>query len=199
QILLEDYGAKLDDQGKEYLETVRGEAEHMAELIDALLSLSRVTRSEMHRVKVDLSQLAQKVITELRTAEPQRDVSFTVTPAMTVQADPLLMEAVFQNLIGNAWKFTSKCANPVIEVGMIEQEEMDRPGRTVYFVRDNGAGFDMAYAAKLFTPFQRLHHQEEFPGTGVGLATVKRIINRHGGEIWAEAKEDQGATFYFTL
>lgn len=199
QILLEDYGEKLDNQGKEYLETVRAEAQRMAQLIDALLSLSRVTRSEMHREKVDLSQLAHKVITELRTAEPQRAVIITVTPDMTVKADPLLMEAVLQNLIGNAWKFTSKCAHPVIEVGMMNQEETNQQQPTVYFVRDNGAGFDMAYAAKLFIPFQRLHHQEDFPGTGVGLATVKRIINRHGGEIWAEAKEDQGATFYFTL
>jgi len=173
-------------------------------LIEDLLNLSRVTRREMDRQPVDLGALAREIAAELQAREPQRQVEFVIAPQMVVQGDAHLLRIALENLVGNAWKFTGKREQARIEVSCLPhptpplQAEEGREGVT-YFVRDNGVGFDMTYAAKLFAPFQRLHGTEEFPGTGIGLATVQRIITRHGGRIWAEAAVDQGATFYFSL
>jgi PAS domain S-box-containing protein len=194
QALLEDYQEKLDEQGKEYLHTVRSEAQRMGRLIDALLSLSRINRSEMKRQQLDLSEIVHEIATDLQRREPERTVAFHITPKLITIADPDLLLVLLRNLIGNAWKFTSRREHAVISFGVEKQED-----EIVYFVQDNGAGFDMQFAAKIFTPFQRLHHQEEFPGTGIGLATVQRIIHRHGGRIWTDGKLDEGAVFYFTL
>lgn len=194
QALLEDYGGSLDQQGKTYLETVRAETQRMAQLIDALLGLSRVSRAEMRHEPVDLSGLAREVARELRRDQPERTVEFLIAPGLVAQGDPRLMRAVLQNLLGNAWKFTAQCPEARIEFGVSHRES-----ESSYFVRDNGAGFDMAYAANLFAPFQRLHRQEDYPGTGIGLATVQRILHRHGGRIWAEGAVGRGATFSFTL
>jgi light-regulated signal transduction histidine kinase (bacteriophytochrome) len=194
QVLLEDHAEQIDDEGKDHLRRVRAGATRMAELIDDMLSLSQVARAEMHREKIDLSELAQKIMSELEKSEPERQVELQVEDGLVVEGDPRLLRAAMENLLGNAWKFTGERTSASIEFGAEEQD-----GRRVYFVRDNGAGFDMTYADKLFGTFQRLHAATEFPGTGVGLASVQRIIHRHGGRIWAEAEVDQGATFYFTL
>jgi light-regulated signal transduction histidine kinase (bacteriophytochrome) len=162
--------------------------------MDDLLKLSRVTRSDLTIEKVDLSDMAQKIISDLASDEPKRKVKVTIAPNMTANGDKNLLGLVLQNLLGNAWKYTSKTLEPRIEMGTVEYI-----GKQAYFVRDNGVGFDMTYANKLFQPFQRLHKATEFAGTGIGLATVQRIIRRHGGEVWAEAKVGEGATFYFTL
>ncbi len=191
--LLEDFADKLDDRGKRYLTFVREGAQRMAELIDDLLELSRVSRSELSRHRVDLTALARRIIERLRAAEPERNVEI-IFEDLSADGDPRLLELVLQNLVGNAWKFTSKRDHARIEFGHV-----DRDGRTVYFVRDNGAGFNMSYANKLFGVFQRLHAATEFEGTGVGLAIVQRIVSRHGGEVWAEGEVDKGASFYFTL
>jgi light-regulated signal transduction histidine kinase (bacteriophytochrome) len=166
----------------------------MGELIDDLLALSRITRRDMQRSRVDLSALARGIARDLQQQDPGRQATFDVAAGLTVQGDPHLLQTALENLLGNAWKFTEKQAAATIEFGRARQND-----KVVYFVRDDGAGFDMAYADKLFSPFQRLHHQGEFAGTGIGLATVQRIIRRHGGQIWAEGAIDQGATFYFTL
>ncbi|MFH0953311.1 MAG: transporter substrate-binding protein [Verrucomicrobiota bacterium] len=194
QALQEDCGDVLQEKARRYLDMLHSETQRMSHLIDAILRLSRATRGEMRRERVDLSQLAQEVETELRKAEPDRAVDCSVAPGMVAQGDPALLRAALQNLLGNAWKFTRKCDRARVEVGMVEQD-----GKLVYFVRDNGAGFDMKQASKLFAPFQRLHSEEDYPGTGVGLATVQRIVHRHGGRIRAEAEPGKGATFYFTL
>ncbi len=194
QALLEEYGDRLDDQGREYLGRVRAGTQRMAQLIDDMLSLSRVTRSEMVWEEVDLSALAQDAATDLARTEPERQVEFAIEPQVVVRGDPRLLGSVLENLIGNAWKFTSKHPTARIEFGTTLQD-----GERVYFVRDDGAGFDMEYAGKLFGTFQRLHSQAEFPGTGIGLATVQRIVRRHGGRVWAEGAPEQGATVYFTL
>ncbi len=194
QALLEDYADALDEQGRHYLDRVRGASQRMGELIDDLLQLSRVTRDPMRWEDVDLSALARDIIAQLYAGEPGRSTAATVRDGLSAQGHPALLRALLLNLLGNTWKFTTRRADPRIEFGATEQD-----GETVYFVRDNGAGFDMRYAERLFTPFQRLHTQEEFPGNGVGLATVQRVVNRHGGRAWAEAAVDQGATFYFTL
>ena len=194
QALLEDYGETLDADGKRYLGFVRESAQQMAELIDDLLALSRVTRTELNRGDVDLSALARATIGRLQRAQPDRDLTVTIEDGLRDRGDARLLAVVFDNLIGNAWKFTSKRADARIEVGAITQG-----GRRAYFVRDNGAGFDMAFAGKLFGVFQRLHAATEFEGTGVGLATVQRVLHRHGGRVWAEGAVDRGATFYFTL
>lgn len=194
QALLEDYGGRLDDTGKDYLRRARGATQRMADLIDDLLALSRVSRTEMRSDEVDLSGLAKEIVEELRRHEPERKVSVTVEPGMAVRGDPNLLRIALQNLLHNAWKFTVKQRSANIEVGMTE-----RDGKRVFFVRDNGVGFDMAYSGKLFGAFQRLHGDAEFSGTGVGLATVQRIIRRHGGVVWAEAAVERGAMFYFTL
>jgi PAS domain S-box-containing protein len=194
QTLLEEYADKLDPDGQQYLDRVRNAAQRMGVLIDDMLKLSRVTRSEIKREMVDLSALGLQVIEELQKNEPQRQVEVTVMPGMTVIGDRSLLEIVLENLLGNAWKYTGGMDMARIEFGseILENE-------TVYFVQDNGIGFDMQYANKLFTPFQRLHSSGEFPGTGIGLATVARIIARHNGRIWAEATPDQGACFRFVL
>lgn len=192
--LLEEHAAQLDDKGKQHLGRVRAAAVHMRQLIDDLLSLSRVSRSELTRQRVDLSALAAAVATELQSADPQRLVALTVAPGVVVGADARLLRIALENLLGNSWKYTRRQPQPVIELGVRQQET-----ETVYFVRDNGAGFDMRFAGKLFGAFQRLHGTQEFEGTGIGLATVQRIVHRHGGRIWADAAVGQGATFFFTL
>ncbi len=195
--LLSHYGDQLDAQGRHYLERIQAASKRMGDLISDLLNLSRITRREMSRQQVNLSALAHEIAAELRAGEPQWQVEFIIADDAHVQGDAHLLRVVLQNLIGNAWKFTSKRANARIEFGVWDASPT-RP-HPVYFVRDNGVGFDMAYADKLFAPFQRLHGIREFPGTGIGLATVRRIIARHGGYIWTEAAVDQGAAFYFTL
>jgi signal transduction histidine kinase len=192
--LLEEYADKLDAQGKDYLRRVRESAQRMAALVDDLLRLSRVTRTEMRHERVDLSDLARDIASELQETQPERRAEFIIAPGIVVEGDGRLLRVVLENLLGNAWKFTQRCPGTRIEFGETQHES----GRA-NVVRDNGAGFDMAYADKLFAPFQRLHTVEEFPGTGIGLATVQRIIHRHGGHVWAESKVGTGAAFYFTL
>jgi signal transduction histidine kinase len=192
--LLEDYSKKLDEKGKDYLQRVRAASQHMEQLIDDLLNLSRVMRTEMQRSSVDLSILAQTITNDLVRTQPDRKVRFIIAPGMVVHADRNLMKIVLDNLFDNAWKFSSKHPTATIEFGTTTTQ-----GQTAYFVRDDGDGFEMAYAGKLFTAFQRMHTVSEFKGTGIGLTTVQRIINRHGGKVWAEAKKDNGATIYFTI
>ncbi|MEW6613490.1 MAG: PAS domain S-box protein [Pseudomonadota bacterium] len=194
QALLEDYADRLDGEGIRHLERVRAATQRMGQLIDDLLNLSRVTRSEMHRERVNLSAIAQRFAEELHASQPQRQVEFVIAPNVTARGDARLLQVVLENLLRNAWKFTSKHERARIEFGVTQ-----RDGKRTYFVRDDGAGFDMSYAHKLFGAFQRLHGATEFEGTGIGLATVQRIIHRHGGRIWAEGAIEQGATFYFTL
>jgi signal transduction histidine kinase len=192
--LLESHSSQMDDQGKHYLGRIRSGIQRMGQLIDDLLSLSRVTRDEMNRESVDLSALAESVAAELRQLEPERKVSFLAQPALSANCDPRMIRIVLDNLFGNAWKFTSKKPGASIEFRQTEVQ-----GQLAFVVRDDGAGFDPAFAKKLFGAFQRLHSDREFPGTGLGLATVQRIIRRHGGEAWAEGAVDKGAAFYFTL
>lgn len=195
QALLEDYGDQLDQAGQNYLQRIRTAAQNMGELIDQLLMLSRLTRAEMHPGEVNLTEIAEKIVASLREQEPDHRVEFVVRPNMVGFADARLMEVALANLLGNAWKFSSKSSSPRIEFGV----ESDTEWEPVYFIRDNGAGFNQDYADNLFKPFQRLHGAHEFSGSGIGLATVQRVITRHGGKIWAEGKPDMGATFYFTL
>ena len=185
---------KLDSTALHYLDRICAGSQIMAQLIDDLLSLSQVSRTELSFQPVGLSALAQSIADELRRNEPGRTVAWSIAGDATVTGDERLLEIALRNLLGNAWKFSAKRDQARIEFGVTQQE-----GDTVFFVRDNGAGFDMAYADKLFAPFQRLHGTAEFPGTGIGLATVRRIIQRHGGRVWAQATVDQGATFYFTF
>jgi PAS domain S-box-containing protein len=192
--LLEDVADKLDDEAKNYLHRIGAASERMGLLIDALLSLSRVSRVELQREVVNLAQLAESVMKQLQIGQPERVVEFINADAAVSRGDPALIRALLDNLLGNAWKFTGTRTRACIKFGA------ERKGdAVVYSVSDNGAGFDMAYAAKLFAPFQRLHSAHEFAGTGIGLATVQRIVHRHGGEIWADGAVDRGATFYFTL
>jgi signal transduction histidine kinase len=190
QALIEDHAADLTPKGQDYLRRVRAAAQRMGRLIDDLLNLSRVERAELARQRVDLSRIAATAADRLKRGEPERGGEFTIQPALYAKVDPHLMEIVLDNLLGNAWKFTRKKARPAIEFGSAE---------SAFFVKDNGAGFDPAYATKMFTPFQRFHPDKEFPGTGVGLATVRRIVERHGGRIWAEGVPGEGAVFYWTL
>ncbi len=192
--LEEDCADKLDTVGIDHLRRVHAAAGQMSQLIDGLLGLSRLTRGELLREKVDLSQLAQLTGARLREANPGRQVELTVPEGLVANGDASLLAAALDNLLGNAWKFTSKCAHPRVEFG----RRMDG-SEPVFFVRDNGAGFDQAYAHKLFGAFQRLHSATEFDGSGIGLATVQRIVRRHGGRVWAEGEVGHGATFYFTL
>lgn len=192
--LLEEYAGKLDTTGQHYLDRVRAAAHRMGELIDDLLELSRVGRADLRCNPVDLSALAATIAVDLQRSAPERHVRILIADGLVADVDRGLMQIVFENLIGNAWKFTAATSDGVIQFGASE-----RDGVPTYFVRDNGAGFDMAYAGRLFTPFQRLHSNAEFPGTGVGLATVHRIIERHGGRVWAEGAVGQGATFLWTL
>jgi signal transduction histidine kinase len=195
QALQEDYGEKVEGQGKDYIRRIRGATKRMADLIDALLKLSRVTRSEIRLEKLSLSMLARTIAADLQKIQPDRQVEFIIPEGLTANGDARLLRIVIENLIGNAWKFTSRKENACIELGSLQQGD----GKLAYFVKDNGAGFDMAYADKLFGAFQRLHGTEEFSGTGIGLATVQRIILRHGGRVWAEGEPEKGATFYFTF
>ena len=192
--LLEDYEDKLDSTGKDYLHRVRAGAQRMAKLIDDLLELSRMTRSKMKLEKTDLSKIAHEVIDSLQQSQPARQVDIDIQPELQAYGDLGLMRVTLENLLGNAWKYSGNRANARIEFGKLQQD-----GQTVYFVRDNGVGFDMQHASKLFGAFQRLHRADQFDGTGIGLATVQRIIHRHGGKIWAQSEPEKGATFYFTL
>ena len=194
QALLEDYSDRLDEQGRDYLRRVHAAAQRMAHLIDDMLKLSRISRAELRREEVDLSALARSVVEQLRKAQPERRVEVHIADGLKSQGDPQLLRIALENLLGNAWKFTGKTAEALIEFGATQEG-----GETVYAVRDNGAGFDMTYVDKLFKAFQRLHDAREFEGTGIGLATVQRVIRRHGGRVWAEGEPGRGATFYFTL
>jgi PAS domain S-box-containing protein len=193
--LMEDCADRLDETGKDYLNRVRAATQRMGHLIDDMLELSRIARMEMRHEAVDLSGLAVEVLEELQKGDRQRKVAWQVEPGMTVMGDARLLRVVLTNLLGNAWKYTGRQPEPRIEFG----SRTNASGAIEYFIRDNGAGFDMAYASKLFGPFQRLHTMSEFPGTGVGLAIVQRIIHRHGGEVHGEGVPDQGAIFYFSL
>ena len=194
QAVLEDYGDKLDKAGKGFLERVRSASQRMSKLIDAMLHLARLTRTELQIQSVDFSALSHQIIGDLKRVDPDHEIIWKVEEGMVIKADPNLLRVVLENLLGNAWKFTGHTAEARIEVGVTEYKS-----QKAYFVRDNGAGFDMTYVHKLFGAFQRLHAFSEYPGVGVGLATVQRIIQRHGGQIWAEGMVGAGATFYFTL
>jgi light-regulated signal transduction histidine kinase (bacteriophytochrome) len=194
KILLEDYEDKLDIEAQDYLKRIDKNAQRMSQLIEDLLRLSRINRAEMHLQPVNLSDIVRSITIELAESQPERNVEFIIATGNTVQADPALMRIALENLLSNAWKFTGHHHQGRIEFATVIQD-----AERVYFVRDNGAGFDMAYANKLFGVFQRLHDNQEFPGTGIGLATVQRIIHRHGGRIWAQGAVEEGATFYFTL
>lgn len=195
QALLENYAATLDARGRDYLQRICGATQRMADLIDALLGLSHVTRAELVWEVVDVSALARAIATDLQRCEPTRQAEFVIADGVVAHGDARLLGVVLENLFSNAWKFTARQPQARIEFGSLPQRE----GSLVFFVRDNGVGFDMVHADKLFRAFQRLHGRTEYPGTGVGLATVQRIIQRHGGRIWAEGAVGQGATFYFTL
>jgi signal transduction histidine kinase len=193
-LLLKNYAAQLDSNGKDSLQSIRAAARRMSELIDDLLNLSRVTTSTMHREEIDLSAFARSIAEELCREAPQRKVEFITPLRVEAYADVRLLRIVMENLLRNAWKYTSHHEHARIEFG-----EEHSSGRKVYFVRDDGSGFDPRSADRLFQPFQRLHSAAEFPGNGIGLATVGRIVQRHGGEAWAEGSVEKGATFYFTL
>ncbi len=193
-ILGSDYGDNLDDEAKELLRRVRAAVHRMGQLIDDLLTLSRVSRKELERRPVDLTTLAQVICEELRQQDPARPVSVDIAPGLRVEGDPSLLRTVLENLLGNAWKFTGRVAAPEIRF-----EATRHAGVDAFVVRDNGAGFDMRYRENLFRPFQRLHSDREFPGTGIGLATVARIVRRHGGEVWAEGEVGKGASLYFSI
>ncbi|MDO9167012.1 MAG: ATP-binding protein [Rhodoferax sp.] len=193
-VLIEDYGDKLDEEGKDALQRIRAASQRMGFLIDDLLRLSQVTRAELNVTQVDLSAVAREIADAMDREQPDRSVRWEIEAGLSVRADLALTRIAMQNLLQNAWKFTGRTDKPVIRVGALQ-----RDAKTVYFVADNGVGFDMAYADRLFGAFQRLHHVVDFPGTGIGLAIVHRIIRRHDGKIWAEAKEGEGATFFFTV
>ena len=190
--LIDSYSSNLDDKGVHFLNRIRASSQHMAKLIDDLLSLSRITREKVTRQKVDLSQTAGKIANELKASEPVRKVEFEIAKGLSANADRKFVEIILENLLGNSFKFTGKKENAVIEFGekIIDKDE-------VFFIKDNGTGFNMKYYNKIFTAFQRLHSEKEYKGTGIGLAIVQRIINKHGGKIWAESEEGKGATFYF--
>jgi light-regulated signal transduction histidine kinase (bacteriophytochrome) len=194
QALVEDCSKELSEDALGYLARIRSAAERMAQLIEDLLNLSRVSRGDLSQQEVDVGELARRVVADLRHSEPGREVEISIWEGMHACADARLLRAALENLLGNAWKFTSKAARPRIEVGALRDG-----ARSTFFVRDNGAGFDMAYSNKLFGAFQRLHTVSEYQGTGIGLATVQRIVHRHGGRIWADAQPGKGAVFFFTL
>jgi len=194
QALLEDYDDQVNDGMRRYLSRIRAATLRMAQLIDDLLNLARISRATLSWHDVDLTVLAHQVLANLGQSEPERKVDTLVWEGMHARGDPRLLRVALENLLGNAWKFSGKSPAPHLEFGLLRDGD-----KSTYFVRDNGAGFDMAHADKLFDAFQRLHAMDEFPGTGVGLATVQRIIHRHGGRIWAHAEPEKGATFYFTI
>jgi len=193
-MLSADYDSKLDERGRNYLQQLRSSSRRMAELIEDLLNLSRVSTTAMHGEKVDLSALARSIASNLQSREPERNVEFVIANCSPEDGDSRLLQIVMENLFSNAWKYTSGRPHARIEFG-----RQNRAGGRVYFVRDDGAGFDARQTDRLFKPFQRLHSENEFPGTGIGLATVQRIVQRHGGEVWGESQAGRGATFYFTL
>jgi light-regulated signal transduction histidine kinase (bacteriophytochrome) len=203
QALLEDCSNQLDDAGHDYLRRIRTASQRMGHLIDDLLMLSRVIRSEMKRETVDLSRLATQIVRDLQQSQPDRLATITIQPGLVAQGDSRLIQVILENLLNNAWKFTAGRDHANISFGQVESVigslPIADPPQTIYRVRDDGVGFDMTYENKLFSPFQRLHSVSEFPGNGIGLATVQRIIHRHGGKVWAEGMRDQGATFYFSL
>ena len=192
--LLEDYYEKVDETGRDYLTRVRTATQHMGRLIDDLLKLSRLTKIEMRQEPVPLSGIVTKIIDSLKNSEPDRSIECEVQEGIIINGDPYLIEIAMENLLNNAWKFTGKTPSPRIQFGMTQKD-----GLNVCYIKDNGVGFDMTYSGKLFGAFQRLHSPEEFPGTGIGLVTVQRIIHRHRGRIWAEAELNKGATFFFTI
>jgi light-regulated signal transduction histidine kinase (bacteriophytochrome) len=192
--LLEEYNHQLDAEGKDYLNRVRSASQRMGQIIDDLLSLSRISRRELKKEKVNLSEMAERIMSKLEERDPDRKVDIVIGHKVTAFCDPNLIEVVLENLLSNAWKFTSKQEKAWIVFDTVLQDD-----ELVYCVRDNGVGFDMAYAGKLFGAFQRLHKDSDFEGFGIGLATVMRIINRHEGRIWAEGYVNRGATFYFAL
>jgi light-regulated signal transduction histidine kinase (bacteriophytochrome) len=194
QILQENAPPGLDEKSRHYLQRIHDASQRMSSLIDDLLNLSRIGRSELTARPISLSQVAGEAAAAIRERHPTRDVQLEIAEGMEVNADSRLLRIALENLLSNAWKYTSRAAQAAVSVGVQAGEH-----GPVYFVRDNGVGFDMKYADKLFVPFQRLHPEAEFPGSGIGLVTVQRIIARHGGRVWAEAKPDEGATFYFTL
>ncbi len=194
QMLLATYGEKFDGDGRDWLEEILRNSRKMAQLIDALLALSRVSQTELRRLPVDLSETVRHAMARLTTAEPERDIELIIAPTAAAFADPDLARVLVDNLVENAWKFTARSAAPRIEFGTAASR-----GTQAFYVKDNGAGFDMAFADKLFAAFQRLHTSAEFPGTGIGLATVQRVALRHGGRVWAEGTVGRGATFWFTL
>jgi light-regulated signal transduction histidine kinase (bacteriophytochrome) len=195
QALVEDAGPALDEESRGHLDRICNATRRMGQLIDDLLALSKVTRAEMKSERVDLSEIATQIAAELARQSAKRNVAVTIAPGLAATGDPQLVRLALQNLIENAWKFTSHREQAAIDVGSTKDED----GATAFYVRDNGAGYDPNFADKLFGPFQRLHPASEFPGTGIGLATVQRIVHRHGGHVWAEGKIDEGACFYFTL
>ena len=195
QVLLESGGDKLGATDRNHLERICGGARRMHRLINDLLQLSKIVRAPMQHTNVDLSRMAQEIVRALRDSSPERAAAIVIADNLTSTGDAGLLRIALENLFSNAWKFTSKSANPRIEFGA----RLDRSGRRAYYIRDNGAGFDPRFAANLFSPFRRLHAESQFPGTGIGLATVQRIVHRHSGEIWAEAAVERGACFYFTL
>jgi signal transduction histidine kinase len=194
QILFEDYGPKLDAKAKNYLRHIQDSARSMSQLIEDLLRLSRTGHTTLNVSTVDLVEIAQSIITQLRLNSAGRDVLFTSVPEAKVNGDPRLLRVALENLLRNAWKFTKKQPSAQIEFGVLEQK-----GKPVFFIRDNGAGFNQEEADKLFQPFSRLHSEQDFEGTGIGLAIVSRVIERHQGRVWAESKPGEGATFYFTI
>jgi signal transduction histidine kinase len=194
QALIDDYGETLDAQARHYLQRLRAGTQRMSALIDDLLTLSRITRAPLQKTSINVTELARGIIADLRHRDPSRTVAISIAEGLSARGDARLVTIVLENLLGNAWKFTAKQPKAQIACGQERQRD-----EIIFYVRDNGAGFDMAYADQLFAPFQRLHRDTEFEGTGIGLATVHRIIARHGGRIWAGAAVDQGATFFFTL
>ena len=194
QMLLEDCADQLDDRNKEHLNRIRNASQLMSRLIDDILRLSRVGRAEMNFAEVDLSEMARSILEELQSANPKREARIIIASGIKVSGDASLVKIMLQNLLENAWKYTANCRLTQIEFGVKHYNE-----ERILYIQDNGAGFDMNYAGKLFKPFQRLHSNQEFPGTGIGLAIVQRVVNRHGGRIWAESGVGKGAIFYFTL
>jgi signal transduction histidine kinase len=193
QALDEDYSARLDDVGRECIHWIRESATQMSNIIEGMLKMARLSRVEVHRSEVDITRMARDITDTLHRANPGRDVQFIIREGIVASADERLLRAVLENLIGNAFKFTSKRPGARIEIGAMDDE-----GTMAFYVRDNGAGFAPEHAAKMFRPFQRLHSEKEFSGTGIGLATVQRIVQRHGGRVWAEGEPEKGATVYFT-
>ena len=193
-LLMDDYSDKLDETAKEYLARVRHASQRMGNLIDDLLALARVGRQQLNFSKVNLSEMVRQISARLQDSEPARRCTWKIAPHLSARADSSLIYIVLDNLLSNAWKYTSKVSHAHIEVGVLNENR-----QSVFYVSDNGAGFDIKYADKLFVPFQRLHQANEFEGTGVGLATVQRIIRRHGGQIWAESEPGKGSRFYFTV